>query len=722
MIAWSVGMEANKTYNVILCGAGFISNIHASTLNQLKNTNLVAIVDPNQDAARKLAKQFNIPHTFTGIQEALNTIEFDTAHILAPPNHHYSLTHALLSHDKHVLVEKPLAETAAECDELAQLAKQKGVTLAVNQNFIFHPALLKAKALLADGKIGPVKSVKLDYEMPLRQLDAGQYGHWMFSKPVNILLEQAVHPISQLFSLFGLPRGDTQCRASQPTALTVQLPFIKRLDIMGELNIPYHFSFAMGQDFPVWQMKIIGEDGVLNVDFINNQLSCQTRSRFLPALDIAVSATRQASSVCYQGLKQLFQYSTSIAGLTSSKDPFSSSMKASMVHFYQALDQQVTPVHSGDFGHKIISFCHTLAQQGFPDLLDPLPAEAPTDALFDDEGKFDVLVIGGTGFIGRQVIKRLQAENYSIGVMARNINALPSLFHQPGITLLKGNVRDSKAVSRAISKATYVINLAHGGGSGSWQEIHDAMVGSAETVANACLQHKIERLVHVGSIASLYLGDTDTITSETPPDPQPELRADYSRAKALADELLLTKYPQLDFVLLRPGVVIGEGGLINHTGVGFFNNCQHFIGWNRGNNALPFVLVEDVANATVAALTAKNAKGKALNLVGDIRLNAKEYVSLLRNQLERPYQFISQPTEWLYAQELGKWAVKRIAGRKTPMPALRDLRSRAMTASFDNTTEKALLNWQPTADKQEFIQRAIAVHKPEATAQEEQAS
>lgn len=702
-------MEARNTYRVVLFGAGFISDIHARALGNIKEAEIVAIVDPNTQAAHSLAQKYGITQTFADVDDVLNAIEFDAAHILVPPNHHYSLAHTLLAHGKHILVEKPLAETPAQCDTLTDLARQQGLTLAVNQNFIFHPALIKAQVLLEQKKIGPVKSVTLNYEMPLRQLDAGQFGHWMFSDPVNILLEQAVHPLSQLFALLGQPQGAIRCRSSKPRYLAGRLPFVQRLDVIGELSIPFHFSFAMGQDFPVWQIKIIGEDGVIDIDIINNQLLCHTRSRFLPALDIAINATRQAGSTFYQGMRQLIHYSAAIAGLGPSQDPFYLSMLTSMQHFYQSLAQKRAPIHNAGLGRDIIGFCHTLAEEGFPTF--HTEPETKAGPIFEDNGRFDVLVIGGTGFIGKQVVKQLLAADYTVGVMARNLNALPELFHQPGITLLQGNVRDKQTVNNAVSKARYVINLAHGGGSGSWQDIHEAMVVSAKTIADACLAHNTRRLVHVGSIASLYLGDKTTITSATLPDPQPELRAEYSRAKAQADQQLLNQYPGLDFVLLRPGVVIGEGGLLNHTGVGFFNNCQHFIGWNMGNNALPFVLVDDVASATVAALTAPDIKGKALNIVGDVRPNAKEYVAMLHSQLDRPFRYIPQPTEWLYAQEIGKWVVKRIAGRQLPIPALRDLRSRAMTATFDNTEEKALLGWQPVSDRAEFIRRAIEVHK-----------
>ena len=92
----------------------------------------------------------------------------------------------------------------------------------------------------------------------------------------------------------------------------------------------------------------------------------------------------------------------------------------------------------------------------------------------------------------------------------------------------------------------------------------------------------------VASPRSIWDRKTRAITSARPlPDPQEEAkRGDYARAKAvLADRAMLamhTRAEHLPVVVLRPGVVVGEGGLPFHSGVGLYNNDQHCIGWNAG--------------------------------------------------------------------------------------------------------------------------------------------
>jgi predicted dehydrogenase len=136
-------------------------------------------------------------------EEALSDGGFDAAHVLTPPDTHAAIALPLLEAGCDVLLEKPMAASRAECEQLRAAAEAAGAALGINQNFLFHPAFLALRRALASGKCGRPRFVDCVYSVPLRQLSAGQVGHWMFAAPVNILLEQAVHPLSQIAALLG---------------------------------------------------------------------------------------------------------------------------------------------------------------------------------------------------------------------------------------------------------------------------------------------------------------------------------------------------------------------------------------------------------------------------------------------------------------------------------------------------------------------------------------
>lgn len=698
-------MAVQDTTKVCLIGAGFISSSHAAAISLIDNIEVVAIVDPNISAAKQLASSFQINNVFATIAECLDQIEFDSAHVLVPPNLHFSVIKELLEASKNVFAEKPITERVNEANELIALADEKGVTLAVNQNAIYQPAFMKAIEIIKSNKLGPLQSVYCRYEMPLRQLDAGLLGHWMFREPINILLEQAVHPLSQLVKLIGKPQEMTMsCAPAKEIAPGLHL--FQRVDIQGKGNVPFQMGFKVGQDFPIWEFTLVCEDGVIQIDLARNTITSKSLTKFLPALDGMLNSTKDGLSLIGQGVSELFYYATSLLKLTKPRDVFSASIRNSIEEFYKSLNKNEKPFLSGEYGRDLVAICEEIESELFSEIKN-------TPVIIPETKQYDVLVLGGTGFIGKALLPKLLEQGHKVGIMARNVATLPELFYQENVSLIKASVTNKEAVNEAISHAKYVINLAHGGASGSFEAIRDAMVGSATLVANSCLEHNVERLIHVGSIASLFLGDANkTIYCNEPSDPQPEKRAEYSRAKVLADEALLAQHKKnnLPLVILRPGVVVGKGGMINHTGIGFFNNTQHFIGWNNGNNSLPFVLVNDTADAIVNALTADNIIGKSLNIVGEVDIGAAEYIKELRERSNRPYQYHGQATRWLHTQEIGKWAIKKLAGSKAPAPSIRDLNSRAMISPFDISEEKALLNWAPESNKAEFLKKALDVH------------
>jgi nucleoside-diphosphate-sugar epimerase len=158
-------------------------------------------------------------------------------------------------------------------------------------------------------------------------------------------------------------------------------------------------------------------------------------------------------------------------------------------------------------------------------------------------------------------------------------------------------------------------------------------------------------------------------------------------------------------------VVVGEGGLPFHSALGSFNNDQHCMGWNRGDNPLPFVLVEDVAAAIYLAVRSDAVAGRCYNLAGDVRPSAREYLAELGQALERPLVFHRRTLVRLQALEIGKWIIKLLIRRsENPFPSWRDLKSRGMPATMDCADAKRDLGWTPVHERGEFVRRAIRVH------------
>jgi nucleoside-diphosphate-sugar epimerase/predicted dehydrogenase len=587
---------------------------------------------------------------------------------------------------------------------LTAAAKSASVTVGVNQNFVYHPAFARLVRAVGSGRLGRPIYVDCLATVPLRQLAARQFGHWMFAEPRNILLEQAVHPISQLNALAG-PFGDLQTMAGTPVEIAPGVPFYDSITVaLQSAILPATLRMAVGQDFPFWQVRVVCSDGVAVADILSNRFFTYERARWLEPVDLGLSGLTVAVGIARDSMLNLANFGLSMVGLRARSDGFFVSMKDSIAAFHRALDEGVAPLVDGRFGAEIVRVCETAAKAFSP----PRASKRPKES-----GEYDIAVIGGTGFIGAHLVKLLTAEGKRVGVMARNVRNLGPTFLDDNVVVVKGDVRSERDVDRFIGSAPCIVGLAHGGGGRTYAEVRLGMVGGAETIARACLAHGVERFIHVGSIASLYLGaDAGLITGATPPDPRSDARADYSRAKAECDRMLLALHrdQKLPVCIVRPGLVVGEGGTPFHSGLGFYNNDQHCLGWNRGRNPLPFVLVEDVARAIAAALHAPGVEGRTFNLVGDVRLTAREYIAELSAALARPLYFHPHSVTGIWVVELTKWGLKRAAGRQSPRISRRDLMSRGLEATFDCSDVKQALAWVPTADRQDFLARAVRVH------------
>lgn len=696
----------------LLVGAGNIAKTHAAALREIPGVELYGVFDVNAATAQGLAKEFGAGRVFTSIEEAAAS-DADTVHVLTPPDFHLSSAMPFIAAGKTVLLEKPVGVSTAECDQMREAAARSGAVIGVNQNLVFNPAYVQLKEAIASGRLGKPRYLDYVYEVPLRQLAARQFGHWMFRKPLNILLEQAVHPLSQVLDLAGSVR-ELSLLAEDPVEISpgVGLHNACQVSLRCE-RMPAHMRFHVGAEFTVCRMTVVCDDGVAVADMFANQFHTLERTAYMEPVDAWLSARATGKQVVSQGFSVLRDYVMATAKLKPRSDPFYLGMKGSLQAFYRELQSQGKPRIDLDFGAELVSVCEQMVE-GFkplPERAAPAPKAAPTGEL--------VVVLGGTGFIGSHTVAALLDQGHPVRVMARGVSNLQPVFSLPGVEIVRGDVKNKADLERAIAGAPYVVNLAHGGGGANFEAIRAAMVDSAVMVANVCREAGVKRMVHVGSIASLFLGDAgETITGETPPDPRSETRADYARAKALADQALMDIHHQTGFpiVLMRPGLVVGSGTSPFHSGLGFFNNDQHCVGWNGGQNALPWVLVGDCASAIVAAVTAPAAPGRAYNLVGDVRPSAREYLADLSRAVGRPLKFVPSSPTGLWLVEMGKWLIKRATGRAVPRPFKRDLMSRGLLARIDCSNAKHDLDWKPVAEPAEFHRQALAVHAGDGSA------
>lgn len=139
-----------------LLAYGAIGHEHNLAVQGTPGLELTAVCDVNPDriaAAKELAPAVE---AFSDATAMIDSGLIDLVVISTPPNSHYSWAKDALSRNVHVVLEKPMALTAQQCDELMELAAKKNLLLVVYQNRRYDPDFVTMARLIAEGAIGEV--------------------------------------------------------------------------------------------------------------------------------------------------------------------------------------------------------------------------------------------------------------------------------------------------------------------------------------------------------------------------------------------------------------------------------------------------------------------------------------------------------------------------------------------------------------------------------------
>jgi predicted dehydrogenase len=144
----------------IIGGGAIVQVAHLPILRKLRTVDVRAICDTDRPKARALASRFGIKDAFDDIEDLLRYEELD-ALVVCTPNHlHESHILAALSADLHVLVEKPLAPTAASAQKIVRAAEKRSRVLMVGMNHRYRPDAQIVRSFVQSGELGTVDSVR----------------------------------------------------------------------------------------------------------------------------------------------------------------------------------------------------------------------------------------------------------------------------------------------------------------------------------------------------------------------------------------------------------------------------------------------------------------------------------------------------------------------------------------------------------------------------------
>ena len=199
-------MSAKSKIRVGIVGAGGIAKHHAWGYQKHPQAEIVAVCDSMKDRADAFAKEMSIPEVYSDYKKLMKRDDIDAISICLPNFLHGPVALAALNSGKHVLVEKPLANTVKDGEKMVAASKKNKKYLMVAFHNRFRSDTQVLKKAIEGGALGNIYYAKTAY---LRRVGIPAWGKWFCTKSQSgggPLIDIGVHVLDLTLFLMGFPK------------------------------------------------------------------------------------------------------------------------------------------------------------------------------------------------------------------------------------------------------------------------------------------------------------------------------------------------------------------------------------------------------------------------------------------------------------------------------------------------------------------------------------
>jgi predicted dehydrogenase len=195
------GKFMEKVLNVAVAGCGYWGPNLVRNFSSLSDCRVKHACDIEEKRLSHLKKLYPSVSTTMNFDDLVNDMDLDAIVVATPVHLHHGLAKKSLLAGKHTFIEKPMATSSADCDELVALAAQKNLTLMVGHTFIYSTPVRRIKEIVDSGEVGEIQYISS------RRLNLG-----LFQKDINVTWDLAPHDISIILYLIGRPPVSVNCQ------------------------------------------------------------------------------------------------------------------------------------------------------------------------------------------------------------------------------------------------------------------------------------------------------------------------------------------------------------------------------------------------------------------------------------------------------------------------------------------------------------------------------
>lgn len=317
-----------KVINFGVVGCGYWGPNLIRNLRNLPQARVKAVCDLNRKRLSYIASLYSGIKTTTEFREMLENSGVDAMVIATPVRQHFPLAKASLLAGKHVLIEKPMAASSAECSELIALAERLGLILMVGHTFLYSGAVKKLAEIVKSGELGEVRYINA------RRLNLG-----VFQKDINVAWDLAPHDLSIALHLLSESPLTVNCQGN--AHVTPGIEDVTNLSLVFSKNRFVTIQSSWMEPRKVREMTIVGSRRMLVYDDLRPQ-EC------IRVYDARVEAPRHYDT--FGEFPYAYHYGDSHIPHFCQEEP----LKAECQHFLDCILNGTVPLTDGKAGLELV--------------------------------------------------------------------------------------------------------------------------------------------------------------------------------------------------------------------------------------------------------------------------------------------------------------------------------------------------------------------------------
>ncbi len=318
----------SNSLNIGVVGCGYWGPNLIRNFRSLPGCNMKTMCDISEERLSHLKGLYPEIEGETDYEKMLSDKSIHAIAVATAVRYHYPLAKAALEAGKHTFIEKPMASSTEECEELISIANNKGLSLMVGHTFLYSPAIRKIKEIVDSGDIGDIQYICA------RRLNLGLY-----QKDINVTWDLAPHDLSIILHIMNEVPQSINCRGTSHVTPGIEDVTAMSLQFTNERSAIIHSSWLDPRK--IREMTIVGSKRMIVYDDVAQQDK-------IKIFDARVE--RPPHYDTFAEFHYAYHYGDVYIPYVKQDEP----LKTETQHFLDCINSSTTPLTSGEKGAEVV--------------------------------------------------------------------------------------------------------------------------------------------------------------------------------------------------------------------------------------------------------------------------------------------------------------------------------------------------------------------------------